>query len=147
MAATQDSENSALFHWLSDFWQKVLFQTDDELAVSTFENCVAKDIVIKINHDHVPREAYFGYVTGTRAAHHLTLLSAKELKVWEAPGGGGSIVYEGELMYNDKKTGEKQTGSVVMIVDIRKDDSGKMTIVQSTEVVTRSSGSVNTFTG
>lgn len=102
---------------------------------------------IRINHDHVPREAYFGYITSTRAAHHLTLLSQKELKVWEAPGGGGSIVFEGELMYSDKKTGEKQTGAVVMIADIRKGETGNLIIVQSTEVVTRSSGSVNTFTG
>lgn len=66
--------------------------------------------------------------------------------MWEAPGGGGSIAYEGELVYNDKKTGEQQTGSVVMIADIRKGDDGNFTIVQSTEIATRSEGKIKTFT-
>ncbi|UKZ79861.1 hypothetical protein TrVFT333_007624 [Trichoderma virens FT-333] len=147
MATSQESENSALFKWLSEYWHQFLFQPDDELAVNTFESCMAKDVTIKINHDRVPREVYFGYITSTRAAHYLTLLSQEELKVWEAPGGGGSIEYKGELMYSDKKTGEKQTGVVVMIADIRKGETGNFTIVQSTEVVTRSAGRVNSFTG
>ncbi|KAL6799951.1 hypothetical protein J3E68DRAFT_448362 [Trichoderma sp. SZMC 28012] len=146
MATSHESENSPLFEWLSEYWHNLLFQPDDELAVNTFESRMAKDVTIKINHDHVPRQVYFEYITGTRAAHDLTLISQKQLKVWEAPGGGGSIAYEGELMYNDKKTREKQTGSVVMIADIRKGDDGKFTIVQSTEIATRSEGKIKTFT-
>ncbi|KAL7911748.1 hypothetical protein GGI35DRAFT_491875 [Trichoderma velutinum] len=146
MANSLESKNSPLFEWVSEYWRKLLFQPDDELAVSTFDSCMAKDVTIKINHDHVPRQVYFEYITSTRAAHDLTLLSQKQVKVWEAPGGGGSLVYEGELMYNDKKTGEQQTGSVVMIADIRKGDDGNLTIVQSTEVATRSEGKIKTFT-
>ncbi|PON27152.1 hypothetical protein TGAM01_v204101 [Trichoderma gamsii] len=147
MAASQNDEKSDLFNWVTEVWKKVLFQPDDEIAVNTFQKYFAKDIVIKINHDHVPREAYYGYITSTRAAYDLTLIYGKEVKVWESPNGGGSLVYDGALNYTDKKTGEEQTGHVIMVLDIRKDDNGEMRIVQTTEVVTRSEGSVKAFEG
>ncbi|KAL7952239.1 hypothetical protein V8C34DRAFT_299758 [Trichoderma compactum] len=134
MATSRESENSALFEWLSEYWHNLLFQPDDELAVKTFESRVAKDVTIKIDHDYVPRQVYFEHITSTRAAHDLTLLSQKQLKVWEAPGGGGSIIYQGDFMYNDKKTGEKQAGSFIMIADICKGDDNNFTIVHSTEM-------------
>lgn len=56
-------------------------------------------------------------------------------------------MYDGALNYTDKKTGEEQTGHVIMVLDIRKDDNGEMRIVQTTEVVTRSEGSVKAFEG
>lgn len=56
-------------------------------------------------------------------------------------------MFDGALNYTDKKTGEEQTGHVVMILDIRKDDDGEMKIVQTTECVTRSEGSVKAFEG
>ncbi|KAM0457407.1 hypothetical protein ACHAPV_003318 [Trichoderma viride] len=147
MAASQDGKNSDLFNWVSQVWEKTLFQPDDETAVNTFQKYFAKDIVIKINHDHVSRDDYFGYITSTRAAYKLTLTHSKEVKVWESPNGGGSLVFDGALNYTDKKTGEEQTGHVVMILDIRKDDDGEMKIVQTTECVTRSEGSVKAFEG
>ncbi|KAL6904130.1 hypothetical protein GGI43DRAFT_311545 [Trichoderma evansii] len=147
MAESQVTKHSALFNWLGENWGKILFQPDDDLALSAFDKTFAKDIVIKINHDHAPREAYLAYVTSTRANFDLTLLHAIEVKVWESPNGGGSLVYDGELKYHDKKTGEEQTGHVVMIVDIRKGDDGELQVVQTTECVTRSEGSVKTFEG
>ncbi|KAM0487153.1 hypothetical protein ACHAPX_000422 [Trichoderma viride] len=147
MAASQNDKNSDLFNWVTEVWKKVLFQPDDEIAVNTFQKYFAKDIVIKINHDPVPREAYYGYITSTRAAYDLTLIHGKEVKVWESPNGGGSLVYDGALNYTDKKTGEEQTGHVIMILDIRKDENGEMKIVQTTECVTRSEGSVKAFEG
>ncbi|KAL7900362.1 hypothetical protein HDV63DRAFT_310700 [Trichoderma sp. SZMC 28014] len=147
MEASQNRENSDLFDWASGVWKKVLFQADDEVAVNTFQKYFAKDIVIKINHDHVPREAYHGYITSTRAAYNLTLIHEKEVKVWESPNGGGSLVYDGAVKYTDKKTGEEQTGHVIMVIDIRKDDNGEMKIVQTTECVTRSEGKVKAFEG
>ncbi|KAK4085077.1 uncharacterized protein Triagg1_67 [Trichoderma aggressivum f. europaeum] len=134
MATSCESENSALFKWLSEYLHNLLFQPDDELAFNTFETCVAKDVTMKINHDYIPRQAYFEHIMDDRACHGLALISQKQLKVWEAPGGGGSIIYEGELVYNDKKTGEKEVCAFVMIADISKGDDGNFTIVHSTEM-------------
>lgn len=56
-------------------------------------------------------------------------------------------MYDGAVKYTDKKTGEEQTGHVIMVIDIRKDDNGEMKIVQTTECVTRSEGKVKAFEG
>ncbi|PTB39285.1 uncharacterized protein TrAFT101_007919 [Trichoderma asperellum] len=147
MSASQDSKNSALFNWLSEAWVKILFQPDDDLAVNTFNKTFANDIVIKINHDHVTREEYLAYITSTRAAFNLAFIHAIEVKVWESPNGGGSLVFDGELKYVDKKTKEEQIGHAIMILDIRSDDNGELKVVQTTECVTRSAGSIKTFEG
>lgn len=47
MATSHDRENNTLFEWLSEYWHNLLFQPDDELAVSTFESRMAKDVTIK----------------------------------------------------------------------------------------------------
>ncbi|KAL6872874.1 hypothetical protein J3F83DRAFT_731247 [Trichoderma novae-zelandiae] len=140
MAGSDKKESSALFKWLDEVWHKILLQPDDELAVRTFESCLAKDVRVKINHDPITREAFFGYVTSTRATHTMTQLHKTEIKVWEAPGGGGCVVDEAVVAFKSKETGESYTGTVVMVSDVRVGEDGTMTIVETTEVVTRSSG-------
>lgn len=56
-------------------------------------------------------------------------------------------MYDGALKYTNKKTGEEQTGQAIMVMDVRKDDNGELKVVQTTECVTRSEGSVKTFEG
>ncbi|PTB66810.1 hypothetical protein BBK36DRAFT_1118092 [Trichoderma citrinoviride] len=139
MAESSEKANSSLFKWLDEVWHNILLQPDDKLAVSSFESYIAKDVRVKINHDFITREAFFGYVTSTRASHTLTQLSKKEIKVWEAPGGGGCVVDEAVVVFKNKETGESYTGTVVMVSDVRVGEDGKMTIVETTEVVTRTS--------
>ncbi|TFB00420.1 hypothetical protein CCMA1212_007751 [Trichoderma ghanense] len=139
MATSSEKDNSALFNWLDKVWRNILLQPDDELAVSSFESYIAKDVRVKINHDSISREAFFAYVTSTRATHTMTQLSKKEIKVWEAPGGGGCVVDEAVVVFKNKETGESYTGTVVMVSDVRAGEDGKLTIVETTEVVTRSS--------
>lgn len=55
MTASQDGKNSDLFNWVSEVWEKVLFQPDDEIAVNTFQKYFAKDIVIKLAAFALPR--------------------------------------------------------------------------------------------
>lgn len=57
MAASQDGKNSDLFNWVSQVWEKTLFQPDDETAVNTFQKYFAKDIVIKLAAFALPRHA------------------------------------------------------------------------------------------
>ncbi|KAL7924441.1 hypothetical protein ACQKWADRAFT_331400 [Trichoderma austrokoningii] len=102
MAVSQDSKNSDLFNWVSGVWEKILFLPDDEISVNTFQKYFATDIVIKINHDHVSREAYLGYIASTRAANDLTLIHEKEIEVWESPNGGGSLVHDGVVRSEGK---------------------------------------------
>ncbi|EGR51379.1 uncharacterized protein TRIREDRAFT_104220 [Trichoderma reesei QM6a] len=138
MAASSEDESSDLFKWLDKVWHDILLQSDDEVAVSSFESYIAKDVRVKINHDSITREAFFSYVTSTRATHTMTQLSKKEIKVWEAPGGGGCVVDEAVVVFKHKETGESYTGTVVMVSDVRVGEDGKLTIVETTEVVTRS---------
>ncbi|PTB76388.1 hypothetical protein M440DRAFT_1356318 [Trichoderma longibrachiatum ATCC 18648] len=139
MATSREKKNSALFEWLNQVWHDILLQPDDELAVSSFESYIAKEARVKINHDLITRDAFFGYVTSTRATHTMTQLSKKEIKVWEAPGGGGCVVDEAVVVFKHKETGESYTGTVVMVSDVRVGENGKLIIVETTEVVTRSS--------
>ncbi|KAH0491042.1 hypothetical protein TgHK011_002488 [Trichoderma gracile] len=138
MPPSSEQGTSALFKWLDKVWHNILLQPDDELAVSSFESCIAEDVRVKINHDSITREAFFGYVTSTRATHTMTQLSKKEIKVWEAPGGGGCVVDKAVVVFKHKETGESYTGTVVMVSDVRVGEDGKLTIVETTEVVTRS---------
>ncbi|CAH0057688.1 unnamed protein product [Clonostachys solani] len=130
------SNSSSLADWFDGLSHNIFFQPDDALASKTFEERVADDAVIRINHDQLGKAKYWEIIKAARAASHMAAQSSKEIHTWNAPDGlgGGCVAQLGYFTTTKKEGGTEAVGSSLTLTNVHVRD-GKRVLVELTEVM------------
>ncbi|PNP57327.1 hypothetical protein FNYG_15233 [Fusarium nygamai] len=138
MAQTSElaQPSSALGRWVTDFFERIFCQPDDEVSASTLRDCVAEGFTARHNHDQFSRQTFIETVMKFRAHGTTIIQETKEIQVWEAPGGSGAGCVSQLVHFTDvNKETRARTESLTLLTASVKVVNGKKVLVDLTEVM------------
>ncbi|KAF4464156.1 hypothetical protein FALBO_9015 [Fusarium albosuccineum] len=152
MANPLMSTSIPLGQWVDTLLDTIFCQSDDALAMSTYEQFVSVDLFYRqhplkrlvstvsdrsrINHDQYNYTQLYETFKEARKKNVIKTQSNDEVHRWDAPEGNGAgcVAHMSHFTLTNKETGEETKCSSLTLANVRVND-GKRMLVELTEVL------------
>ncbi|KAJ3538903.1 hypothetical protein NM208_g5704 [Fusarium decemcellulare] len=136
MANPLMSTSTPLGQWVDTLLDTIFCQSDDALAISTYEQFVSPDLLYRINHDQYNYTQLYETFKEARKKNVIRTQSNDEVHCWDAPEGSGAgcVAHMSHFTLTNKETGEETKCSSLTLANVRVND-GKRMLVELTEVL------------
>ncbi|KAJ2975311.1 hypothetical protein NQ176_g5589 [Zarea fungicola] len=135
MSKDSSQPPASLASWVDDAFEKIFFQSDNEVSTEAFGKFISPSFSARININKLTHAQFLSAVKSAREEFTFTRESSVETLTWEKSdgSGAGSVAQVGKFLQVNKQNGESTRVTSVTVATVGIED-GQRVLLELAEI-------------